>query len=108
MSDSNGRSALPIACTLSAGDGPAQLAAWRGFNADYLLDIERSPGRVTAHYPKIDDAIQRLNALVVTERTCCSFAEWTVAADHHDLRLIVTGTDAGIDTLTFLVEARPA
>ncbi|WP_433720169.1 hypothetical protein [Microbacterium laevaniformans] len=93
---------LPVACTLTPGAGVAQLAAWREFNDDYLLDIDRAAGQITVHYPKIDVAIARLTELVRTERTCCTFATWAIDTTHPDLRLSVTGTDDALAAPTYL------
>lgn len=97
-----GRKLLPVACTLTPGTGAAQLAAWREFNDDYLLDIDRAAGQIIVHYPKIDDATTRLTELVRTEQSCCAFATWSIDTTHPDLRLTVAGTDDALAALTFL------
>ncbi len=102
------RNLLPVACRLTPGVGGVQLAAWREFNDDYLLDIETAPGEIAVHYPKIDDAIARLTELVGTEQSCCAFATWSIDKAHADLRLIVTGTDDALSALTFLEQTPPA
>lgn len=96
------RNLLPVACTLTPGSGAAQLAAWRVFNDDYLLEIDRIPGMITVHYPRVDDAIARLTGLTRTEQSCCAFAVWSIDTTHADLRLTVTGADDALAALTFL------
>ena len=96
------RDLLPVACTLTPGAGAAQLAAWQEFNDDYLLDLDKTAGQITVHYPKIDDATARLTELVRTEQTCCTFVTWSIDTTHPDLRLTVTGTDDALAALTFL------
>ena len=96
------RGFLRVACTLTPGAGAAQLAAWREFNDDYLLDIDRAAGQMTVHYPKIDDATARLTELVRTEQSCCTFATWSIDTAHPDLRLTVAGADESLSALTFL------
>lgn len=97
---------LPVACTLAPGGGAAQLGAWREFNDDFLLGIDRWPGKITVHYAKVDDAIVRLTELAHIEKSCCAFATWSIDTSHTDLRLSVTGTDDAITAFTFL-EQRP-
>jgi hypothetical protein len=101
------RTSLPVACTLTPGTGAAQLAAWREFTDDNLLDIDRDPGQVTAHHARVDEAVVRLTELVRTEQSCCAFAAWSIDTSHPDLRLTVTGADDALDALTFL-EHTPA
>lgn len=96
------RDLLPVVCTLTPGAGVAQLAAWREFNDDYLLDLDRTAGRMTVHCPKIDDATARLTELVRTEQSCCAFATWAIHTTYPDLRPSVTGTDDALAALTFL------
>lgn len=96
------RSLLPVACTLSAADGAVQLDAWRMFNDDYQLEVDREPGSITVHYAKVDDAVTRITELVRTERSCCASASWRIDATHGDLRLHVTAADDALQALTFL------
>lgn len=93
---------LPVACTLTAADGAAQLVAWQRFNDDHLIHVQRAPGRVTVDYADVEDAAERLAALVRTEQTCCAFAEWRIQRGSPHLQLIVTGAEDGIASLTIL------
>ena len=102
MSVADEHTMLPVACTLTPETGSAQLTAWREFNDDYLLDVDRTQGAVTVHYARIDDAIVRLTELVRTEQSCCSFASWAIDVTHADLRLTVTGAESALGALTFL------
>lgn len=96
------RGLLPVACTLASGADVAQLGAWREFNDDYLPEVDREPGRIRTHYPKIEDAITRLTELVHTEQSCFAFASWSIDTTHHDVRLTVTGDHEALAALTFL------
>ncbi len=94
---------LPIACTLTPDAGKVQVEKWQTFNADYGLTTERTDGRITIHYAKVDDSIRRLRELIETESACCAFVTWDIDDTHHDLRLIVTGSP---DQLAALTSAR--
>lgn len=102
MTTASDRALLPIACTLSPGAGAAQMTRWREFNDDYLIETDRVPGLVIAHYAKVDDAVARLTELAHTEQSCCAFATWAIDTTHPDLRLKVTGTDDALTALTFV------
>lgn len=91
---------LPIACTLSTGDGPARLEAWRAFDADYLLEIEDRGTEYIARYAKVPEADERLTRLVDRESSCCSFVTWTIERTDHHLRLVVSGTPDALAALS--------
>lgn len=97
------RQLMPPACILTASNAAAQTARWRKFNADYLLETDRGPGVLTAHYVKIDDSVARLDELVRSEQTCCAFAQWSIDENHHHLRLTVTADDDALAPLTTLI-----
>lgn len=90
---------LPIACTLTVGAGRDQVERWRAFDADYLMDTDRTETRLVVHYAKVDDSVQRLRALVDLESDCCSFVDWVIDDNQPDLRLVVTGTPEQLATL---------
>ncbi|WP_235671118.1 hypothetical protein [Tomitella fengzijianii] len=83
---------VPIACALTPGAGKEQLARWRSFDDEHLLEVERADARLVVHYAKTDDSAQRLRDLVAIENDCCSFVEWEIDDGPTGLRLIVTGT----------------
>lgn len=91
---------LPIACTLNPDAGREQLARWQQFDADYALARNAQPGQLTVHYASNDDSRNRLRALVAAESHCCSFVDWSIDDTHHDLRLIVRGSDDAIAALS--------
>lgn len=96
------RNLLPVTCALTSGTCAAELATWREFNDDYLLDLGRTAGETSVHYPEVDDAITRLTQLVHMEQCCCTFATWSIDTTHSDLRLIVTGAEDALTALRFL------
>ena len=92
-------SGLPIACTLPFSAAKQQVEEWRAFDDEYAVEAERTDTRLTIHYAKVDNAIQRLHDLVAIERICCAFVGWSIDDTHADLRLIVTGTPFQLDAL---------
>lgn len=100
MADRRILSVRPVACTLDAAEGAAQVARWRTFDDDYLLSTEEQDGRYVAHYAKVDDSRERLTALVARESGCCAFVDWTIDATGHDLRLVVTGSPDALAALS--------
>ena len=91
---------VPIACALTPGAGKEQLAWWRSFDDEHLLEVERAETRLVVHYAKTDDSAQRLRNLVAVESDCCSFVDWEIDDDHADLRLVVTGTAGQLAALS--------
>jgi len=66
---------LLIACILTPEVGKAQVERWRAFGSDYVLSTERTDTRLTIHYVKVEDSIQRLRELVAAESTRCAFVD---------------------------------
>lgn len=84
---------LPIACTLpTLAAVKQQVENWHAFEADYALGVDRTETRLTIHYAKVEDSIDRLRDLVAIEEDCCAFVDWSIDDSHQDLRLVVTGT----------------
>lgn len=98
------RAQLPIACTLTPSAGAAQLAAWRAFNTDHLIAVERHAASTVATYANDVDTRARLEALVAAERTCCAFVEWSLEATGDALRVTATGAPDAVASLAFLEE----
>lgn len=91
---------LPIACSLSAAEGKAQLDKWRAFDEAHLIATEELPGAYVATYTRDADTERTLRALVATESSCCSFADWSVEASGTDLQLIVRGSPDALAALS--------
>lgn len=64
---------------------------WRAFDADYLIEAERTDIRLVVRYVKVDDSMRRLRTLVDLESDCCSCVDWVIGVDQTDLLLVVTG-----------------
>lgn len=89
----------PAACALTPSTGEEQVARWRAFNDDYLLDVERTRTTLTVHYDRVADSVRRLRDLVDVEIVCCPFVDWAVEDTQDGLRLVVSGTPAGLAAL---------
>lgn len=83
---------VPIACTLTPSAGKDQVERWKAFDDHHLLNVERTETMLVVHYAKTEESSRRLRELVAVESACCSFVDWSVEAEHEDLRLKVTGT----------------
>jgi hypothetical protein len=90
---------LPVACTLGATDGAAQVARWRRLNARSLAHRERRDDELLLVYRADDDTRAELDSLVAVETTCCAFLDWRVEEREDELRLRISGTAAELDTL---------
>ncbi|MBI5160740.1 MAG: hypothetical protein HY996_04900 [Micrococcales bacterium] len=90
----------PIACALPTREARTRLAAWRGFDADYLLETEDRGTEYVALYARVRDSELRLGRLVDQESVCCSFATWSIERTAHQLRLVVTGTPDALAALS--------
>lgn len=91
---------IPIACTLSAETGRAQVDRWHRFDDRYALSRTITGDRLVVHYACSDESTAELSELVTTEKSCCAFVTWSVETDNNDLRLVVTGTPEQIEALT--------
>lgn len=90
----------PIACALpTITEAKAQVEKWQAFDADYALSSERTDTKLTVHYAKVEDSIQRLRELVAVERRCCAFVDWSTEEYDDELRLVARGNP---DQLTAL------
>lgn len=90
---------LPVACTLGAGDGAAQLARWRQLNAGSLTRRDRRDEELLLVYRADEPTRAELQSLVSVERTCCAFLDWQVDERDGELRLRISGAPADLDTL---------
>ena len=90
---------LPVACTLGATDGAAQLQRWRRLNDRALVRQVRDSGELLLVYRADAGTRAELESLVAVETTCCAFVDWQVEAHGDDLRLHVRGSAAELDTL---------
>ena len=90
---------LPVACTLGAIDGVAQVARWRQLNAGSLTHRDRQDEELILVYRADEPTRAELESLVGVERTCCAFLDWQVDEDEGGLRLRISGAAADLDAL---------
>jgi hypothetical protein len=72
--------ALPIACTLSAGDGAVRMRRWEALSAAGHPSARRSGHLLEVRYDSEFGVLEELEALAAEQR-CCSFVSWEVSQD---------------------------
>lgn len=92
----------PIACTLTPASGASQTEAWPTFHAQHPPRILRTPESLILRYPSTRNLRGRLEALVETERRCCSFVEWSISERDSAVEVTIAGGAEALDTLGFL------
>ena len=90
---------LPVACTLGAADGAAQVEHWRRLNAGSLTHRDRKADELLLVYRADDLTRAELHRLVSVEKRCCAFLDWQVEEREAHLRLRISGTATDLDTL---------
>ena len=98
---------LPVACNLDAADGAARMQRWRAL-------VERSQPRVSrsAHELELSwrlDAEGRdeLYELVASERECCAFVTWSLAARGADTILTIAADPGQAEDLDAIAALLP-
>lgn len=72
---------LPVACTLSASDGPARLRRWQNLHQSTPPTAQLTNGVLEVHYQPGPEVLAELQDLVAEERVCCAFVSWAVTED---------------------------
>jgi hypothetical protein len=85
-----------LSCTLSERDLAQQSKVWHE-QRPFILSHDRSDGRFRITFDRARH--DRLDALVATERGCCSWAQWSLSDDATGSVLEVTGPPAEIAAL---------
>jgi hypothetical protein len=98
--DPNGRSLLPVACTLEVADGAQRLEQWRRLSVTAGLGRELAGGRLTLRFQGLPGVRAELDRLVDAERTCCAFLGWEVVPCEAELHVHVTGKPEELRSLT--------
>jgi hypothetical protein len=73
-------SPLPLACTLDASDGAARLQRWRALAEKSPPAARRSGHELAIRWRLDTDGTTELEALVASERECCSFVTWSLSS----------------------------
>ncbi len=90
---------LPVACTLDATEGADRLARWRALAAHAQLSVQRTPDQLVVLYRSEAGVQEELEALVVAERECCSFAQWEVSHTQEHVILRIRSDAEGLDAI---------
>jgi hypothetical protein len=97
--DPGARASLPIACTLTPGEGVDRLDDWRRVGDRAGLGREAAPGRVTLRFRDAPGVEAELGRLVEAERECCAFLDWDVVPGENEWRVDIRGTDEALQSL---------
>ena len=106
--ESSGLARLPMACTLSAGDGAARLRRWEALSAKGRPCAVRSGHVLVVRYQPGPGISEELEALAAVERECCSFLAWAVIQDGDHVILRVAAdprTPEDVASIAALLEA---
>ena len=87
--DSSGLAGLPMACTLTAGDGAARMRRWEALSAKGRPSATRSGHVLVVPYQPGPGIRKELEELAAVERECCSFVGWDVIQDEDHVVLRV-------------------
>lgn len=87
--------ALPIACSLDAGDLKQRLAAIAEIGAESLLGRETDGGRHLLRFRSDAETRRRLEEIVAAEAECCSFLDLTLEERSDELILSVAAPENG-------------
>lgn len=85
--------AVPIACALDQPQLLDRMESWDRLRVHLLAEAEPLPDGVWLDFaPQV---LAELLELVVAERACCGWAEWTVTSTSRRVRLDVVAGGAG-------------
>lgn len=87
--------ALPIACSLGAGDLKQRLAAIAKIGEESLIDRATEEGRHLLRFRSDAATRRRLEEIVAAEAECCSFLDLTLQDRDGDLILSVAAPQDG-------------
>jgi len=97
--------ALPIACSLGAGDLKRRLAVITEIGAVCLLGRETDGKRHLLRFRSDTETHRRLEGIVAAEAECCSFLDLTLEEDGSELVLTVAAPEDGQAVADELVAA---
>lgn len=87
--------ALPIACSLSAGDLKQRLAAIAEIGEESLINRETDEGRHLLRFRSDAETRKRLEEIVAAEAECCSFLDLALEERGGELILSVAAPEDG-------------
>ena len=80
-----------VACSLGQDEHAARLRRWQALGARACLAVVETDDGLRLRFRAEPGVEAELAALVVLERECCPFAEWSVTAEAGRLTLRVSG-----------------
>src|SRR4051812_12277489 len=96
---------LPIACSLSAAELPARLAAMNELGRSALVGVERTKTTAVLRFRSGGETSERPAAIVTAEARCCAFLDMTVSETGDALALTISAPPAAGPVLDELVAA---
>ena len=93
---------LPIACTLTPGDLRARLSLIQTLAAEALVGYDRDGLVLTLRY--LPDAVERVRAMVASERHCCGFLNFDVREQPNVVHVTITAPENARDAADELFE----
>lgn len=94
---------LPLACTLDAGDGAIRLQRWRALAEKSPPRPQRSGHELAIRWRLDTDGRTELEALVASERECCSFVTWSVSGQAPETLLAIAADPGRPEELDAIV-----
>ena len=95
----------PIACSLSATERPARLAAIAGLGRDALLDSRTDDRRAVLRFAAGPGVHERVADIVAAESKCCAFLTMQVSTTPDEVELSITAPEGAEPVLDELVSA---
>ena len=102
MSDLDGRTQLPIACTLEGGAAKERVGRWVAILDSHRTDRQLDGDTLTLRFRRDAGAVRELAELVVAERDCCGFVDWQLDVEPAELVLRISGEPAALGALNFV------
>ena len=98
----NQLTSLPIVCTLTSGDLRDRLGLLQALTAEALVDYDRDGLVLTLRYAP--DAVERVRALVASERHCCAFLSFDIQEQSDVVVVTITAPENARDAADELFE----
>ena len=97
--------ALPIACSLSAGELPERMAQMAALGHDALIDTRIEGTRARLRFAAAAHVRERIDAIVAAESRCCAFLTMRVTSEAGVVVLNIDAPDGADHVLSEMVDA---
>ena len=98
------RDALPIACSLSAGELPERMAQMAALGRDALIDTRIEGTRARLRFAAAPDVRERVDVIVAAESLCCAFLTMRVTNEAGAVVLNIDAPDGAELVLSEMVD----